>query len=103
MLPDNGAQPLRLRRKRKIAIELRRELDAGNAGASQPSYKFLSEGVRQNGWREEQRLNRSALFGGAGDVPDAFDQVKTGARTALWSLQGPQMLEPGSLVCWIID
>lgn len=45
LLPENGAQPLRLRREPKIAIELRRELRAGNARQAEPSCQFLSEWV----------------------------------------------------------
>lgn len=97
MLAHDSAQPLRLGREREIAIEVRRELFARNAGLAQPPCQLLSERIRQSFRRDEQRLNRSAIFGGPSDVPNAFDQIKAGARAAVWGLQRPQALEP-----WVV-
>jgi len=43
--------------------------------------------VRQNGRIVEDRLDGRALLDGAGEMPNAFDQIKIGSGTALRGLE----------------
>jgi hypothetical protein len=76
---------------------LRRELHAQNAGLAQFASEFLAEWIGENRRCDEHRLNGGTFFSSPGNVPDAFDQIKTAARTASGALQGKKMLEPGVL------
>jgi hypothetical protein len=86
-LAENSADPLGFCGEGQFTIELWRELRDGNAGLPEPARKLPPEVVRKNRRIEENRLNGCVLFDGAGEVSNAFDEVKAGAGAGFRGLE----------------
>jgi hypothetical protein len=87
LLPDNRADPLRLRSERQVSVELVRKPHAGNAPLAELPGELLAKRIGQDRGIDENGFNGSILLDGSGEMPDAFDDVAACAGPALGGLE----------------
>ena len=87
VLPDDGANALRVHCEGEISVEVRRELVTGDAGSAKVADEFLADGAGEEGWLDEDRVDDGALVEGSNDVSNAFDEELSGVGSALRSLE----------------
>lgn len=93
ILADDGADSLRRRCKRQLAIDFRRELGARDAGLAQAAGQLLTEPIRQNRRCDKHMFYGCSGFNGPRHLANPFNEIATAFCASSTGLKGLEALD----------